>query len=172
MTGGPLAVLVGPMGVGKSTVGALLAERLGAPFRDTDRDVESGTGRSVRQIITGEGERRFRELEHLAVVRAVAEDGGVLALGGGAVLHAGTRARLAGLPVAFLDIGVGEAMKRVGEGTDRPLLAQDPQRRWQELHEERRDLYVGCARVVIPTDRRAPEDVVQAVIDALELKKA
>ncbi|WP_412077744.1 shikimate kinase [Streptomyces xanthophaeus] len=172
MTGGPLIVLVGPMGVGKSTVGALLAERLGVPFRDTDQDVESGTGRSVREIITADGERRFRELEHLAVARAVAETGSVLALGGGAVLHAGTRALLAGLPVAFLDVRVGEAMKRVGEGTGRPLLAENPQRLWQELHEERSDLYAVVARVVVPTDGRTPEDVARAVIDALELKKA
>ncbi|MGR4881619.1 shikimate kinase [Streptomyces sp. LARHCF249] len=172
MTGGPLTVLVGPMGAGKSTVGALVAERLGAPFRDTDQDVESGTGRTVREIITGDGERSFRELEHLAVARAVREDGAVLALGGGAVLHAGTRALLGGLPVAFLDVPAGEAVMRVGEGTGRPLLAADPERRWQELLEERRHVYLGVARVVVPTHGRTPERVAEAVIEALELTQA
>ncbi len=134
--------------------------------------MESGTGRSVREIITGDGERRFRELEHLAVVRAVGEDGGVLALGGGAVLHAGTRALLAGLPVAFLDVRVGDAMRRVGQGTDRPLLAADPERRWQELQEERRHLYLDVARVVVWTDGRTPDAVAGAVVEALELTRA
>lgn len=72
MSRGPLIVLVGPMGVGKSTVGALLAERLGVPFLDTDQDVVHRTGRSVSEIVTEDGEPRFRELEHEAVARAVA----------------------------------------------------------------------------------------------------
>ncbi|MFF5448999.1 shikimate kinase [Streptomyces sp. NPDC012888] len=159
------------MGVGKSTVGALLAERLGVPFRDTDQDVERVSGRSVPEIITSAGEPHFRELEHRAVARAVEGPAGVVSLGGGAVLHPGTRALLAGLPVAFLDVGVAEAMKRVGGGTDRPLLAEDPERRWRELQEARRHLYLEVARVVVPTDGRTPETVAAAVAEALELEK-
>ncbi|MEU8527995.1 MULTISPECIES: shikimate kinase [Streptomyces] len=170
MTGGPLVVLVGPMGSGKSTVGALLAERLGAPYRDTDADIVAAEGREISDIFVEDGEEHFRALERAAVRAAVAEHEGVLALGGGAVLDAGTRELLAGLPVAYLSMDVEEAVRRVGLGAARPLLAVNPRRQWRELMEARRHLYTEVARVVVATDDRTPEEVAQAVLDALELK--
>ncbi|MEU9038259.1 shikimate kinase [Streptomyces sp. NPDC048352] len=170
MTGGPLVVLVGPMGSGKSTVGALLARRLGVPYRDTDADIVAAQGRAISDIFVDEGEPYFRELERGAVAAAVAEHTGVLALGGGAVLDEGTRALLAGLPVAYLSMDVEEAVRRVGLGAARPLLAVNPRRQWRELMEARRPLYTEVARVVVATDDRTPEEVAQAVLDALELK--
>ncbi|MEV7170899.1 shikimate kinase [Streptomyces sp. JL4002] len=170
MTAGPLVVLVGPMGSGKSTVGALLAERLGVPYRDTDADIVASQGRPISDIFVDEGEPYFRELERQAVAAAVAEHGGVLALGGGAVLDEGTRGLLAGLPVAYLSMDVEEAVRRVGLGAARPLLAVNPRRQWRELMEARRPLYTEVARVVVPTDDRTPAEVAQAVLDALELK--
>ncbi|WP_030725259.1 shikimate kinase [Streptomyces sp. NRRL S-237] len=167
-----MVVLVGPMGSGKSTVGALLAERLGVPFLDTDHEVERRTGRTVADIVTTDGESSFRELEHEAVARAAAEHPGVLALGGGAVLHAGTRALLAALPTVFLDVRVDEAMKRLGDGAGRPLLADAPQRRWEHLMADRRALYLGLARAVVPTDDRTPHEIERAVTEELELEKA
>lgn len=98
MTGGPLVVLVGPMGSGKSTVGALLAERLGVPYRDSDADIVAAQGREISDIFVDEGEPYFRELERQAVAAALAEHTGILALGGGAVLDAGTRELLAACP--------------------------------------------------------------------------
>ncbi|WP_328961573.1 shikimate kinase [Streptomyces virginiae] len=172
MTAGPLVVLVGPMGSGKSTVGALLAERLGVPFLDTDHEVQRRTGRTVADIITTDGEPSFRELEHEAVARAAAEHTGVLALGGGAVLHPGTRALLAALPTVFLDVRVDEAMKRLGDGAGRPLLADGPQRSWEHLMADRRALYLGLARAVVPTDDRTPHEIERAVTEELELEKA
>ncbi|MFH7599583.1 shikimate kinase [Streptomyces racemochromogenes] len=170
MTGGPLVVLVGPMGCGKSTVGALLAERLGVSYRDTDADIVAAQGREISDIFVDEGEPYFRELERQAVAAAVAGHTGVLALGGGAVLDADTRALLAGLPVAYLSMDVEEAVRRVGLGAARPLLAVNPRRQWRELMEARRHLYTEVARVVVATDERTPEEVAQAVLDALELK--
>ncbi|MGW8782724.1 shikimate kinase [Streptomyces sp. NPDC055796] len=170
MTGGPLVVLVGPMGSGKSTVGALLAERLGVPYRDTDADIVAAQGREISDLFVDEGEPYFRELERQAVAAAVAEHTGVLALGGGAVLDEGTRQLLAGLPVAYLSMDVEEAVRRVGLGAARPLLAVNPRRQWRELMEARRPLYTEVARVVVATDDRTPEEVAQAVLDALELK--
>ncbi|MEV0989220.1 shikimate kinase [Streptomyces sp. NPDC049949] len=170
MTGGPLVVLVGPMGSGKSTVGALLAERLGVPYRDTDADIVASQGREISDLFVDEGEPYFRELERQAVAAAVAEHTGVLALGGGAVLDEGTRGLLAGLPVAYLSMDVEEAVRRVGLGAARPLLAVNPRRQWRELMEARRPLYTEVARVVVATDDRTPEEVAQAVLDALELK--
>ncbi|GAA3383397.1 shikimate kinase [Streptomyces racemochromogenes] len=170
MTGGPLVVLVGPMGSGKSTVGGVLARRLGVPYRDTDADIVAAQGREISDIFVDEGEPYFRELERAAVAAAVAEHTGVLALGGGAVLDEGTRALLTGLPVAYLSMDVEEAVRRVGLGAARPLLAVNPRRQWRELMDARRHLYTEVARVVVATDDRTPEEVAQAVLDALELK--
>lgn len=167
---GPLVVLVGPMGSGKSTVGGLLAERLGVPYRDTDADIVAATGREISDLFVDEGEPYFRELERRAVADAVAGHTGILALGGGAVLDEGTRALLAGLPVAYLSMDVEEAVRRVGLGAARPLLAVNPRRQWRELMDARRHLYTEVARVVVATDDRTPEEVAQAVLDALELK--
>lgn len=169
---GPLVVLVGPMGSGKSTVGALLAERLGVPCRDTDADIVAAEGRAISDIFIEDGEPHFRALERAAVRAALAEHTGVLSLGGGAVLDADTRALLAPHPVVYLSMDVEEAVKRVGLNTARPLLAVNPRRQWRELMEARRHLYTEVARAVVATDERTPEEVAQAVLDALELKDA
>jgi len=172
MSAGPVVVLVGPMGVGKSTVGALLAERLGVGHRDTDEDIVAAEGRTIADIFVEEGEPAFRAIEKRAVHQALAEHEGVLALGGGAILDADTRALLAGLPVVYLSMDVEEAVKRTGLNTARPLLAVNPRRQWRELMEARRHLYTEVARAVVATDDRTPEEVAQAVLDALELKQA
>ncbi|MEU8505172.1 3-dehydroquinate synthase [Streptomyces brevispora] len=168
----PLIVLVGPMGVGKSTVGELLAERLGTTYRDTDADVVATAGKPIAEIFYDEGEERFRELESRAVRAAVAEHTGVLSLGGGAVLDETTRTLLAGHAVVYLSMDVDEAVKRVGLNTARPLLAVNPRRQWRELMEARRHLYTDVARAVVATDERTPHEVAQAVLDALELPDA
>ncbi|MFI5739048.1 3-dehydroquinate synthase [Streptomyces anulatus] len=166
---GPLVVLVGPMGVGKSTVGELLAARLGTTYRDTDADVVAEAGKPIAEIFYDEGEEHFRALERRAVEAAVAGHTGVLALGGGAVLDAATRELLAGRPVAYLSMDVDEAVRRVGLGAARPLLAVNPRRQWRELMDARRHLYEEIARTVVATDEHTPEEVAQAIIDALEL---
>ncbi|MFI1074614.1 shikimate kinase [Streptomyces puniciscabiei] len=160
------------MGVGKSTVGRLLAERLGLGYRDTDEDIVAAEGRTIAEIFVDEGEPAFRALEKRAVHTALAEHEGVLALGGGAVLDAETRALLAGHRVVYLAMDVEEAVKRTGLNAARPLLAVNPRRQWRELMEARRHLYEEVATAVVPTDGRTPEEVTQAALDALELKEA
>ncbi|MGW1255377.1 shikimate kinase [Streptomyces sp. NPDC002513] len=160
------------MGVGKSTVGRLLAERLGVGYRDTDDDIVAEQGRSIADIFVDEGEPVFRALEKRAVRRAVGEHDGVLALGGGAVLDEDIRALLAGQRVVYLSMDVEEAVRRTGLNAARPLLAINPRRQWRELMEARRHLYEEVATAVVPTDARSPEEVTQAVLDAVELKEA
>ncbi|MFF6918242.1 shikimate kinase [Streptomyces sp. NPDC012466] len=169
---GPLVVLVGPMGVGKSTVGQLLAERLGVSYRDTDDDIVTEQGRTIAEIFVDDGESAFRAIEKAAVRRAVTEHDGILALGGGAILDADTRALLAGQRVAYLSMDVEEAVKRTGLNTARPLLAVNPRKQWRELMEARRHLYEEVATAVVATDGRTPEEVTEAALDALELKEA
>ncbi|MGQ4417488.1 shikimate kinase [Streptomyces sp. SAS_269] len=168
----PAVVLVGPMGVGKSTVGRLLAERLGTGFRDTDEDIVAAEGRTIADIFVEEGEPVFRAIEKRAVHQAVAGHEGVLALGGGAVLDADTRALLAGHRVVYLSMDVEEAVRRTGLNAARPLLAVNPRKQWRELMEARRHLYEEIATAVVATDGRTPEEVTQAALDALELKEA
>ncbi|MEU7093396.1 shikimate kinase, partial [Kitasatospora aureofaciens] len=134
----PVVVLVGPPGSGKSTVGRALAERLGVGFRDTDADIEALAGKPIPEIFIDEGEPHFRELEVRAVRAAAEGHGGVLALGGGAVMAEATRELLRELPVVFLEVPLGDAVKRVGLDAPRPLLAVNPRARWRELMEARR----------------------------------
>ena len=168
----PRVVLVGPMGVGKSTVGQLLAERLGVGYRDTDDDIVAAQDRTIAEIFVDEGESAFRAIEKAAVLRALTEHDGVLALGGGAILDEDTRASLAGLPVVYLSMDVEEAVKRTGLNTARPLLAVNPRKQWRELMEARRHLYEQIATAVVATDGRTPGEVTEAALDALELKQA
>ncbi|MEU8987838.1 shikimate kinase [Streptomyces sp. NPDC048558] len=158
------------MGVGKSTVGQMLADRLGVGYRDTDDDIVAEQGRTIAEIFVDEGEPAFRAIEKQAVHRALAEHDGVLALGGGAILDADTRALLAGQRVAYLSMDVEEAVKRTGLNAARPLLAVNPRKQWRELMEARRHLYEGVATAVVATDGRTTEEVTQAALDALELK--
>ncbi|MEU0031987.1 shikimate kinase [Streptomyces sp. NPDC006335] len=168
----PVVVLVGPMGVGKSTVGRLLAERLSVGYRDTDDDIVAEQGRAIAEIFVDEGEPAFRAIEKAAVRRALAEHDGVLALGGGSILDEGTRALLAGQRVLYLSMDVEEAVKRTGLNAARPLLAVNPRKQWRELMEARRHLYESIATAVVATDGRTPEEVTEIALDALELKEA
>ncbi|SHN33845.1 shikimate kinase [Actinacidiphila paucisporea] len=170
--GPPAVVLVGPPGAGKTTVGRLVADRLGVAYRDTDADIEATAGKPIPDIFIDQGEPHFRELERAAVRDALAGHDGVLSLGGGAIMDEATRALLRGLPVVFLDVGLHAAVRRVGLDAPRPLLAVNPRQSWRDLMEKRRPLYTEVARAVVATDEGTPEDVAEAVLDALQLKDA
>ena len=156
----PRAVLVGPPGAGKTTVGRLIAQQWSLPFRDTDADVESHAGKSIAEIFFDDGEDAFRALERAAVARALREHTGVLSLGGGAVLDASTRQLLQSEHVVFLSVGLGEAAKRVGLNRDRPVLALNPRAALRELLEQRLPLYREVADVEVDTDGLTPQQVV------------
>lgn len=163
----PRAVLVGPMGAGKTTVGRVLAERWGVEVRDTDADVEAGAGKPVSDIFVEDGEARFRELEREAVATALATHDGVLSLGGGAVLDPATREALAGHRVVFLRVGLADAVRRVGLGTGRPLLLGNVRSRVRQLLEERTPIYEAVATLTVDTDGRTPEQVADDIEERL-----
>lgn len=155
----PVCVLVGPPGSGKTSTGLVLAGSLGVPFRDTDADVERVAGKPIPEIFFDHGEEHFRALERSAVATALAEFDGVLALGGGAVLAPQTRAALAGRTVAFLSVELADAVKRVGLGPGRPLLAVNPRATLKHQLDQRRPLYQQVATLTVVTDGRTCEEV-------------
>ncbi|MBL7491313.1 shikimate kinase [Frankia sp. AgB1.9] len=163
----PVAVLVGSPGAGKTTVGALLAARLGVTLRDTDADVEAALGMSVSDVFIEKGEDAFRAAERDAVDAALAGHPGVLALGGGAVLAERTRAALAGHTVVYLDVDLSDAAKRVGLARDRPLLVEAPRTRLAVLLRERKPLYEQVATIVVETAGRGPEEIVDEILAKL-----
>jgi shikimate kinase len=163
----PRVVLVGPMGAGKTTVGRLLADRWGVPFRDTDDDVERADGRTVSDIFVESGEDHFRALERAAVARALSDHPGVLALGGGAVMSKETRAALAGQQVVFLSVGLSDAAARVGLGAARPLLLGNVRGTMKALLDERMPVYESVAVATVDTDGRTPDEVADAVTEVL-----
>jgi shikimate kinase len=163
----PRIVLVGPPGSGKTTVGQLVAARLGIPFRDTDDDVEAAAGQTVAALFIDQGEDAFRVLERAAVRTALEDHEGVLALGGGAVLDGGTRAALRGHRVVLLEVGLPDAARRVGLNRDRPLLLGNVRGQLSALLSARAPLYAEVATRTVPTDGRTAEDVAADVLATL-----
>ncbi|GAB1822431.1 shikimate kinase [Herbidospora sp. RD11066] len=164
----PVVVLIGPPGSGKSTVGELLAERLGVGFRDTDLDAEQVAGKPIGEIFFDDGEEAFRAIEAEAVAKALAEHPGVLSLGGGSILNPATRELLAGHTVVYLKVGLDHAIKRVGLASARPLLVLNPRSQMRKLMEERRPLYEALAVITVVTDDLEAPEVVDHI--AAELK--
>lgn len=160
-------VLVGPPGSGKSTVGAALAALLGVPLHDTDAAIEVAQGRTIYDIFVEDGEPAFRALERAEVARAVAEEGGVLALGGGAPVDPLTEAVLVGQTVVFLDVGIADASRRVGFDQSRPLLAVNPRASWVRLMKERRPIYERVATHRVDTAGRTPDDIAAEIAGLL-----
>lgn len=163
----PVAVLIGPPGAGKTTVARALGRELGVPVRDTDADVETAAGRSISDIFVEDGEPAFRELEHAAVIAALAEHDGVLAVGGGAVLDPRTQEALRGHTVVFLDVRVADAARRIGLNRDRPLLLGNPRAQWTQMMDRRRPVYTEVATARVETDGLSAQEVTARVLALL-----
>ena len=161
---GPVVVLIGPPGAGKSAVGPLVADLLGVPFRDTDADIAAAAGKPIGDIFVEDGEETFRELERAAVTSALGEQGaeparGVLALGSGAVLDEGVRQLLAGQPVVYLSTSFGTVVRRIGLDRPRVVVPGNPRGRLRAMLTERLPLYQRLAAVTVETDDLDPDEI-------------
>lgn len=170
---GPRVVLVGPMGSGKSTVGAMLGRRLGLSFRDTDADIVEMAGKPIPDIFTDDGEEHFRKLETRALRAALDEHDGVLALGGGAVVAQANQDMLRGHAVVFLSLSVQNGVRRTGLGQGRPMLAGvNPRATYRALLEARLPIYRSVSVLEVDTDHRSPTQVTTEIIEKLELQES
>ena len=164
----PSVVIVGPPGAGKTTVGRLLARRMGLAFTDIDAVIVERAGKPIADMFTEDGEDAFRALERAVVAEALESTDGVLALGGGSVLAAITRERLRGHRVVHLNVGLADGIRRTGMSAARPLLAGvNPRATFKALLDARAPLYREVATVEIDTNRRSANQVTRAVLEAI-----
>jgi shikimate kinase len=163
-------VLIGLMGTGKTTIGRLVADRLGRPFVDTDAIVEQKTGSSITDLFATVGERGFREEEAAAVRHASSLRGQVIAVGGGAVTEPRNTTALRSTGDLVLLTAPPEVLRSRLSGSgaaDRPLLdgAEDLAERLARLGAERAEAYRGAATATFDTAERTPEEVADAIVE-------
>lgn len=157
--------LVGPMGVGKSTIGRVLAELLNLEFFDSDREIETSTGADIPWIFDVEGESGFRERESRMIEQLSGRKNIVLATGGGAVVAQENRKWLVerGL-VVYLRASISQQLERTSRDKNRPLLQTlDPEAKIRELMSLRDPLYMEVANITIETNRRNPKAIAQEI---------
>lgn len=158
--------LIGFMGSGKSTVGALLARELGYSFVDVDERIEREQGRSIRQIFAVEGEELFRRLESEALEILASERRIVAAAGGGAPVRPENHSFFTRAAMTFyLHVSFGEFLRRTGADPARPLLLRG-QQELRTLYQGRLAAYERLGRRV-PTDGRAPGEVAREILALL-----
>lgn len=158
--------IVGAPGSGKSTVGELLARRLGLPHIDVDLRIEDEQGKPIREIFADEGEAHFRGLEVEATLRALSQPG-VVSLGGGAVMSPAIRETLGHHEVVWLQVSVTQATRRIGLNQARPLLLGNMRARLIALLAERTPVYQEVATVSVDTDKKSPAQVTDEILDQL-----
>ena len=165
-------LLTGFMGVGKSKIGRLLAQRLGREFFDTDQWVEAAAGKTIAALFADRGETHFRQLEHQCLRAALARRKAVIALGGGAIVQARNREliRRSGLLIC-LQADVDTILARVSRNAERPLLAglgpAAQRARIERLLAERAPFYACSDLTVCSSDERTPEETTELLIEML-----
>jgi len=163
--------LVGPMGVGKTTIGKCLAQCLAMPFVDSDKEIEHRTGASIPLIFELEGESGFRKRECEIIDELTQRQGIILATGGGVVLHEENRTHLRRRgQVIYLRAPLRQLLKRTANNRNRPLLqTTNPAERLRQILEERDPLYNSIADVIVETGSRSVKTVINKILQQLQM---
>lgn len=158
-------ILVGPMGAGKTTIGKVLAQEVGLPFKDIDHLIVEKSGASIPWIFDVEGEEGFRKREHQVLQEALDGEPAVIATGGGVVTQAANRALLnSQRAVVFLHASVAQQFQRTAKDKNRPLLQHDnPRQVLENLMAIREPWYREVADLIIETDRHKPKAIVNSI---------
>lgn len=158
-----LIYLVGFMGAGKSSVGVILAQKMGWPFIDLDAIIEAGQGASIRQIFEQAGESFFRELEHAALVEVARKAPAVIALGGGTFVQKANfdHIRKTRGATIWLDCPIEELWQRCSMMDNRPLFRD--RQSFFELYKQRLPYY-RQSEFRIATGGQSPEKIVQEIL--------
>lgn len=165
---GPIAVLIGLPGSGKSTVGAALAELLTVDVLDTDAAITERTGESIVDLFARAGEAAFRALERQEVTQALRHHRGILNLGGGALTDPLIQHHLADTCVIHLEVAAHEAARRLAGDRSRPLLDGDLERSWGALADARLPLYRHLATHRVDTTGRTPHQIARHLTTLLK----
>lgn len=163
-------IFIGAPGAGKSTVGALVATKLGEPFIDVDAEIERRVGRTIADLFVTEGEEGFRALER-EVTLDLLQAGGVISLGGGAVMNPAIREALVGHDVVWLKVSITQATRRVGMNTVRPLLLGNVRAKLASLLRQRTPIYEQCSTIIVDTDTARSHEIARQVVDAVLLAR-
>ncbi|GAB2870535.1 hypothetical protein GCM10027277_44820 [Pseudoduganella ginsengisoli] len=163
---------MGLMGAGKTTIGRLLARKLGMQFIDSDHEIEARTGASIPWIFEIEGEQSFRRREAEVIRELTAQSGIVLATGGGAILNPQSRQFLRERgTVIYLRASITSILQRTAHDKNRPLLqTADPRKKLEELMAQREPLYEELAHLVVDTGRPNVQSMVHMILNQLDAR--
>jgi shikimate kinase len=142
-------------------------------FSDTDALIEAEAGKKISEIFVDDGETHFRELEVAVVTKALVDEPGVLALGGGSVMSEPSRQAISqsGATVVYLEVGIAQAAPRIGFNTERPMLLVNPRQKWLSLMQESAPIYTELADLTFSTDSKKPHQVAEEILAALKVDR-
>jgi len=168
------AILIGPPGSGKSSIGKALSRELATSFEDTDSMIVEEQGRTIPQIFATDGESGFRAIERTVVLKALRSNIGVISLGGGSILDIEVQQVLSesSAKVIYLRVGLSNVLGRMGTKGERPLVSEDPKSQWLQLVREREPIYKKLAEIEMNTDNKKPYEVARELKGLMGLSHA
>lgn len=164
----PNIVLIGVPGAGKTTVGTILAKKLGRVFIDTDQEIEKISGKTIAEIFIQDGEPSFRATEKKVIEDSIAKGNAVISLGGGALMNSDTRELVKAQISIWLQIGLAQAVDRIGMNRNRPLLLGNVRGQLADLMAAREPFYIECAQVAVDTNELNADQVADQIIAKLK----
>ncbi len=168
------AILIGPPGSGKSSVGKALAREMATSFVDTDSLIVEEKGKSISEIFAEVGETGFREIEREIVLKALQSNVGVISLGGGSIVDKEVQQNLSSgsAQVIYLKVGLSNVLSRIGVKDERPLVSQDPESQWLKILQDREPIYKKLATIEISSDNKKSHEVARELAAIMELHHA